>query len=93
MPRYLVERSFPLPWDPPSENTPSCDEVIEAHRCVGAVWRLSYLAPDQRRSYCIVDGPSPEAVRMAAGASGLPVDRITEVRLLDPFANARKEQS
>jgi len=31
------------------------------------------------------DGPSPESIRQAAQANGLPVDRITEVRVLDPY--------
>ena len=29
--------------------------------------------------------PSPEALRRAAEANQLPVDRITEVRVLDPY--------
>jgi hypothetical protein len=48
-------------------------------------WLHSYLAPDHSRSWCVVEGPSPEAVRLAARATGLPVDRITEVRSLDPY--------
>jgi DNA-binding NarL/FixJ family response regulator len=30
-------------------------------------------------------GPSPEAIRRAAEVNQLPVDRITEVRFLDPY--------
>jgi hypothetical protein len=29
--------------------------------------------------------PSPEAIRRAATKNGLPVDRITEVSVLDPY--------
>jgi hypothetical protein len=29
--------------------------------------------------------PSPEAIRKTAQANGLPVDQITEVRVLDPY--------
>jgi hypothetical protein len=40
---------------------------------------------DRRRSFCVYDGPSPEAIRKSAARSGLPVDRITQVRVLDPY--------
>ncbi|TMG81330.1 MAG: DUF4242 domain-containing protein, partial [Betaproteobacteria bacterium] len=33
----------------------------------------------------IYDAPNPEAIRRVAVRSGLPVDRITEVRVLDPY--------
>jgi hypothetical protein len=36
-------------------------------------------------TYCIYDGPDPEAIRQAAYRNGLPVERITEVRVLDPY--------
>jgi len=44
----------------------------------------SYVTPDRRRSFCIVDSSSPQAVRVAALARGLPVGCITEVRVLFP---------
>ena len=31
------------------------------------------------------DGPSPEAIRVAAGTNGLPVDQISQVNVLDPY--------
>ena len=31
------------------------------------------------------DGPSPDAIGAAARQTGLPVDRVTEVRVLDPY--------
>jgi hypothetical protein len=88
MHRYLVERTFA----PGSQSfaaapgEPARPMFIQAHEVCGVKWLRSYVTPDQRRSYCIVDGPSPEAVRKAARASGLPVDRISEVRMLEPDA-------
>jgi hypothetical protein len=29
--------------------------------------------------------PNPEAIRSAAARNGLPIDRISEVRVLDPY--------
>ena len=51
----------------------------------GVTWVHSYVNPDRTTTYCICDGPSPEAIRMAAQITGLPVDRITEVSVLDPY--------
>jgi len=31
------------------------------------------------------DGPTPEAIRRVAERNGLPVNRITEVTVLDPY--------
>ncbi|MBP6813871.1 MAG: DUF4242 domain-containing protein [Burkholderiaceae bacterium] len=89
MHRYLVERTFA----PGSQSLaaalgePVQQMFIQAHDVCGVRWLRSYLTPDQGRSYCIVDGPSPEAVRKAARASGLPVDRISEVRILERDAH------
>jgi hypothetical protein len=87
MPRYLVERTFPdtlgLPANPEGAN--ACSTVVSTNAREGVTWVNSYVTPDRHRTYCIYDGPSPEAIRMAAKANGLPVDRITEVRVLDPY--------
>lgn len=34
--------------------------------------------------FCIYDAPAPEAIRKVAERNGLPVGRITEVKVLDP---------
>lgn len=87
MPRYLVERTFPVGPDPLARMDESnvCSTVIAANAQAGVTWLQSFVTPDRHRSYCICDGPSPEAIRAAARANGLPVDRITEVRVLDPY--------
>jgi len=48
-------------------------------------WVHSYVSEDKKKTFCIYDGPSPESVRRAGDANGLPVDSITEVRVLDPY--------
>lgn len=77
MPRYLVERSFTSGLNPVADLA-----VIDANVQLGVTWLHSFVMPDRHRSYCICVGPSPEAIRMAARANGLPVDRITEVQML-----------
>ena len=48
-------------------------------------WVHSYVTTDKKKTYCVYDGPSPEAVRKVAERNGLPLERITEVRVLDPY--------
>jgi hypothetical protein len=87
MPRYLVERSFPeglaIPVDEGGAN--ACQVVVDGNATEGVTWVHSYVTPDKRTTFCVYDGPSPEAIRRAAEANQLPVDRITEVRVLDPY--------
>jgi hypothetical protein len=45
----------------------------------------SYVTADKQTSFCVYDAPDPEAIRRTATANDLPVDAITEVRVLDPY--------
>jgi hypothetical protein len=87
MPRYLVERRFPegLVLPGPDEEPEVRLTLIENNSLEGVVWLYSYVVPDRQKSFCIYEAPTPEAVRRAAQRNGLPLDRITEVRLLDPY--------
>lgn len=89
MPRYLVERTFACAWEAAAGTSSAASD---AHLREGVTWLRSYITGDRCRSYCIVDGPSPAAIRRAAARSGLPVDRISEVRLLDPHAPHHAEE-
>src|SRR2546425_10604533 len=42
-------------------------------------------APTGAKTYCVYDAPTPEAIRKTATRNALPVDRITQVRVLDPY--------
>jgi hypothetical protein len=85
MPRYLVERTFPDGWPIPAE---VCRAVVERNADDGVTWLHSYVRDDKRKSFCVYEAPSPEAIRRTASRNGLPVDRITEVTVLDPYAYA-----
>jgi len=88
MPRYLVERSFVVGVGAIDHDAAAGhrDAVIQANAREGVTWLHSFVTPDRRRSFCIVESPSPEAIRVAAQATALPVDRITEVRVFDPYS-------
>jgi len=87
MPRYLVERTFPdglaIPMN--EEGTSVCRTVVTHNAEDLVTWVHSYVTPDKTKTFCVYDGPSPEAIRRAARRNSLPVDRITEVSVLDPY--------
>jgi Nickel responsive protein SCO4226-like len=87
MPRYLVERTFPdgLPAPAGSAGATACLGIVDRNADDGVTWVHSYVADRGKTTYCIYDGPTPESIRRAASVNGLPVDRITEVRVLDPY--------
>ena len=87
MPRYLVERSFPQGLDIPlnADGRKALDGVIANNADHGVTWVTSYVNPERTGTFCIYDAPSPEAIRKVGERSGLPVDRITQVNVLDPY--------
>ena len=87
MPRYLVERLFPdgLAIPMTSEGARTCLMVVENNAQDNVTWVHSYVTPDKKKTFCIYDAPSPEAIRTAAKRNNLPVDSITQVNVLDPY--------
>ena len=87
MPRYLVERTFPEGLNVPMTDAgaTAMSGVIARNAEKGVTWVQSFVSPDKSKSFCIYDGPSPEAIRSTAQKNALPVDKITEVRVLDPY--------
>ena len=87
MPRYMVERTFTDGLHVPmtEEGAAVCANVVGVNAESGVNWVHSYVSGDKKKTFCIYDGPNPEAIRRTAARNGLPVDHITEVRVLDPF--------
>lgn len=87
MPRYLVQRTFPdgLAIPANAEGAEVCRTVVDGNAGHGVTWVQSFVSSDKSVTYCVYDGPSPESIREAAATNGLPVDRITEVSVLDPY--------
>ena len=87
MPRYIVEREFPgglrIPID--EAGVAGCRLVIQGNLTEQVTWVRSYVSADKIYTFCVCDGPSPEAIRRAANRTRLPVARITEVSVLDPY--------
>ena len=87
MPRYLVERTFcGLP-------ELAVEAVVERNSDDGVTWMHSYVDEDTGTMLCLYEAPSPEAIRRAALSNDLPLDRITKVRILDPYSYAHWRSS
>ena len=87
MPRYLVERTFPngLAIPVTDAGAQACQGFVTVNAEDGVTWIHSYVTPDRKQTFCVYDAPTPEAIRRVAERNRLPVDRITEVRVLAPY--------
>lgn len=87
MKRYLIERTFPNGLSIPmtAAGRKVAGNVVNVNGAEGVTWIHSYVSPDRTKTFCIYDGPSPEAIRTVAERNGLPVDTITPVTVLDPY--------
>jgi hypothetical protein len=87
MPRYLIERNFPDGLNIPvtKEGEEICLNVVNNNTDDNVTWVHSYVSEDKSKTFCIYDAPTPEAIRKVANKNKLPVDKITEVRVLDPY--------
>lgn len=76
MPFYVIERTFTEDLDLSSDDVRLIDEINADE---GVHWVFSFLSADRRRTYCLYEAPSPEAIREAGRRSNTPVDNIVEV--------------
>lgn len=87
MHRYVVERTFPNGLNIPMNNIGKdiCTGVVSTNAEDQVTWVQSYVSEDKKKTFCIYDAPSADAIRKAAKQNKLPVDKITEVSVLDPY--------
>ena len=76
MPYFIIERNYAENVVVPLDDA---DEINLINDEEDARWLYSFLSVDRRKSYCVYEAPSMEAIRAAAVRAGLPVDVITEV--------------
>ena len=95
MPRYLVERLFTdgLDISTNERGAQAVAAVVATNADHGVTWIHSYVSDDSRKTFCVYDGPSPEAIRRVAQRNGLPVEVITQVRVLDPYFYLGKDHT
>lgn len=76
MPIFMVERQFAEELELSAELADGVNRVNEDEN---VRWLYSFLSADKRKTYCLYEAPSPEAIRRAAVRAGLPADVIVEV--------------
>jgi hypothetical protein len=81
MPLFLVERNFAEQLELSRE---ALDAVKLVNEEVGVSWLFSFLSADKKKTYCLYEGASAEAVREAARRANLPADIVIEVSELRP---------
>jgi uncharacterized protein DUF4242 len=80
---FLIERNFAEQLEVSKE---SADAIKLINRDVGVNWLFSFLSADKKKTYCLYEGPSAEAVREAARRANIPADVVIEVSQINPGA-------
>jgi hypothetical protein len=86
MPLYVIERNFADDLDLTGEDVRLIEEVNAGE---DVRWLFSFLSADRRRTYCLYEAPSPEAIREAARKANVPADTIVEVDAATPMFSDR----
>jgi hypothetical protein len=81
MPLFVIERHFAEQMEVTRE---LASEITLINDEVGVQWLLSFLSSDRKKSYCLYEAPSPEAIREAARRANIPADAIVEVSEIRP---------
>ena len=81
MPVFMIERNFAEQIELTRE---LASEIRLVNDDVGVQWLFSFLSSDRKKSYCLYEAPSAEAIRQAARRANIPADVIVEVSELRP---------
>ena len=73
---FMIERNFAE-----SLNASAADvkAVVDINTIVGVKWLYSFLSADKRKTYCLYEAASGDAIREAARRAGLPADIVIEL--------------
>jgi Protein of unknown function (DUF4242) len=81
MPLFLIERNFAEQLEVTRDGVVQSAQV---NADVGIQWLFSFLSADKKKTYCLYEAPSAEAIREAARRLNVPADVIVEVGELRP---------
>jgi hypothetical protein len=81
MPLFVIERNFA---DRLEMTQQDADAVRAVNDEAGVAWLFSFLSADKKKTYCLYESPSADAIREAAVKVGIPADVIVEVSELRP---------
>jgi hypothetical protein len=78
---YMIERSFADQLDLTDADVELIEEVNSDE---GVRWLFSFLSADRRRTYCLYEAPSSDAILAAAQRANVPADEVVEVGAATP---------
>ena len=73
---FMIERNFAETLNASAANYAA---IIEINEQVGVKWLYSFLSADKRKTYCLYEAASGDAIREAAKRAGLPADVVIEL--------------
>lgn len=76
MPIFMVERRYSQELEAAADVVDGINRINDEE---GVRWLYSFLSADRRKTYCLYEASSPEAIRRAAARAALPADVIVEV--------------
>jgi hypothetical protein len=76
MPLYVIERRFA---DQLQLSDDDVELIEEVNADEGVRWLFSFLSADRRRTYCLYEAPSADAIVAAAKRADIPADEVVEV--------------
>lgn len=77
----MIERNFAEKIDFDAAGVAELTAVADD---VGVRWVYSFLSADQRKTYCLYEAETEEAILEAARRSNVPADVIVRVDQIDP---------
>lgn len=81
MPLFLIERNFAEQLEVTPESAAQVKVINEE---VGVNWLFSFLSANKKKTYCLYEAVSAEAIREAARRANIPADVIIQVSELRP---------
>jgi hypothetical protein len=88
MPLYVIERTFAEQLELSGDDVRLIEEINADE---GVRWLFSFLSADRRRTYCLYEAPSPDAIVAAAARANVPADAVVEVGAAVPEFAGRLE--
>jgi hypothetical protein len=82
---FLIERNWAERLEVTKESAAAVKQVNDD---VGVHWLFSFLTADKKKTYCLYEAPTAQAIREAAHRANIPADVIIEVSELRPEAFA-----
>jgi hypothetical protein len=73
---FMIERNFATALNVSADDLRG---IVDINAMVGVKWLYSFLSADKRKTYCLYEADSGDAIREAARRAGLPADIVIEL--------------